>query len=336
MNRKASAFSTSFRRKIQFLSKAQRYTAWINSGKFVITSEIAPPKGTNLEKTLHHIELLKDKVDGLNVTDHQSSVMRFCSLLGYDGYASLVREIQQTIQAELGSYGKFELASQLKSIKVKGSTPLELIVMDEVANLTDIIKNVKLDEFDRCVEMINRADHVVVVGCMLSKMLAYYLHMGLSRIVKSTHLITYHEVDVDYIARKLSKNSVVITVSFPRYPKAHYEITGIMAQRGAKVVTITNSPASPVIPFSDIVFYLSNKIDSFTEAFAAPLVFIEALLTSLSQRNPEETNKNLISYDEYDLVYKFENTPSYDFERSQKNGANKSRQKRKRNSTKRK
>jgi len=54
----------------------------LNSGKFVITSEIAPPKGTNLEKTLHHIELLKDKVDALNVTDHQSSVMRFPSIGG--------------------------------------------------------------------------------------------------------------------------------------------------------------------------------------------------------------------------------------------------------------
>ena len=54
----------------------------LNSGKFVITSEIAPPKGTNLEKMLHHIELLKDKVDALNVTDHQSSVMRFPSIGG--------------------------------------------------------------------------------------------------------------------------------------------------------------------------------------------------------------------------------------------------------------
>ena len=54
----------------------------LNSGKFVITSEIAPPKGTNLEKMLHHIDLLKDKVDGLNVTDHQSSVMRFPSVGG--------------------------------------------------------------------------------------------------------------------------------------------------------------------------------------------------------------------------------------------------------------
>src|SRR5210317_1085769 len=52
------------------------------SGKFVVTSEVAPPKGTNLEKFKHHIELLKDKVDAMNVTDHQSSVMRYPSLGG--------------------------------------------------------------------------------------------------------------------------------------------------------------------------------------------------------------------------------------------------------------
>lgn len=54
----------------------------LNSGKFIVTSEVAPPKGTNLEGMLHHIELLKDKVDAINVTDHQSSVMRFPSIGG--------------------------------------------------------------------------------------------------------------------------------------------------------------------------------------------------------------------------------------------------------------
>ena len=59
-----------------------RFRDALNSGKFVVTSEVAPPKGTNLEKMLHHIELLKDKVDAINVTDHQSSVMRFPSIGG--------------------------------------------------------------------------------------------------------------------------------------------------------------------------------------------------------------------------------------------------------------
>jgi len=54
----------------------------LDSGKFVVTSEIGPPKGTNIENMLHHIDLLKDKVDGLNITDNQSSVMRYPSVAG--------------------------------------------------------------------------------------------------------------------------------------------------------------------------------------------------------------------------------------------------------------
>ncbi len=54
----------------------------LKSGKFIVTSEIGPPKGTHIEKMCHHIDILKDKVDAINVTDHQSSVMRFPSLGG--------------------------------------------------------------------------------------------------------------------------------------------------------------------------------------------------------------------------------------------------------------
>jgi len=61
----------------------------LESGRFLVTSEVAPPKGTNLDVMIHHIELLRDKVDGMNVTDHQSSVMRFPSL----GGALLVKEM---------------------------------------------------------------------------------------------------------------------------------------------------------------------------------------------------------------------------------------------------
>ncbi len=54
----------------------------LNSGKFVITGEVGPPKGSNLEELGRHIDLLRDKVDALNVTDNQSSVMRYPSLAG--------------------------------------------------------------------------------------------------------------------------------------------------------------------------------------------------------------------------------------------------------------
>ncbi|MCK4696920.1 MAG: methylenetetrahydrofolate reductase [Dehalococcoidia bacterium] len=60
----------------------------LNSGKFVVTGEIGPPKGTNIEKMVHHIDILKDIVDGINVTDNQSSVMRFPSI----GTCLLIKE----------------------------------------------------------------------------------------------------------------------------------------------------------------------------------------------------------------------------------------------------
>ncbi len=52
------------------------------SGKFLVTTEVGPPKGADIAEMIHHIELLKDKLDAINVTDHQSSVMRFLSLGG--------------------------------------------------------------------------------------------------------------------------------------------------------------------------------------------------------------------------------------------------------------
>jgi len=54
----------------------------LQSSKFLVTTEVGPPKGTDLSELIHHVDLLKDRVDAINVTDHQSSIMRYPSLGG--------------------------------------------------------------------------------------------------------------------------------------------------------------------------------------------------------------------------------------------------------------
>jgi len=49
-------------------------------GQFVVTSELAPPKGTDLSQMLADAELVRGRVHAVNVTDQQSSVMRLGSL----------------------------------------------------------------------------------------------------------------------------------------------------------------------------------------------------------------------------------------------------------------
>jgi len=50
------------------------------AGKFVVTTEVGPPKGTEIKELEEAAEVLKGRVDGANVTDQQSSVMRLGSL----------------------------------------------------------------------------------------------------------------------------------------------------------------------------------------------------------------------------------------------------------------
>jgi 5,10-methylenetetrahydrofolate reductase len=67
---------------------AKPFREVLKKKNFIVTTEAGPAKGSNLSKVIEHIELLKDKVDGLNVTDNQSSVMRYPSL----GVCLLIKE----------------------------------------------------------------------------------------------------------------------------------------------------------------------------------------------------------------------------------------------------
>jgi 5,10-methylenetetrahydrofolate reductase len=54
----------------------------LSSGEFLVTTEVGPPKGTDTSEMVHDIDILKDKVDAINITDGQSSVMRYPSIGG--------------------------------------------------------------------------------------------------------------------------------------------------------------------------------------------------------------------------------------------------------------
>ena len=102
----------------------------LKSGEFVITAEVAPPKGTNLESAKHHIELLKDKVHAINLTDHQSSVMRYPSL----GTALLVKELggEPILQMTCRDRNRLALQADLLFAYSRGVTNVLCLTGDSV------------------------------------------------------------------------------------------------------------------------------------------------------------------------------------------------------------
>ncbi|MDE7244462.1 MAG: methylenetetrahydrofolate reductase, partial [Oscillospiraceae bacterium] len=52
----------------------------LESGRFAVTAEMAPPKGYDFQKQMEAAALLNGKVDGVNVTDMQSACLKASSL----------------------------------------------------------------------------------------------------------------------------------------------------------------------------------------------------------------------------------------------------------------
>jgi 5,10-methylenetetrahydrofolate reductase len=103
----------------------------VRSNKFVITAEVGPPKGTDIKDVLHHIELLKGKVDALNVTDNQSAVMRICSLAG----ARLIveRGVEPILQMTCRDRNRIGIQSDLLGASILGINNVLCMTGDHVS-----------------------------------------------------------------------------------------------------------------------------------------------------------------------------------------------------------
>ena len=95
-----------------------KLTEAFESGKFVVTSEIGPPKGVDIATMLEEAELLGDRVDGINITVQQSSVMRLGSL----AVCKLLKDrgIEPVFQVTCRDRNRIALQSDLLSAYVFG------------------------------------------------------------------------------------------------------------------------------------------------------------------------------------------------------------------------
>jgi len=103
----------------------------LQSGKFVVTSEIGPPKGIDIKKLLEDAELIRNRVDAINVTDLQSSVMRLGSL----AVSSLLkhRGIEPIYQLTCRDRNRLALQSDLLSAAALGIENILILTGDHPA-----------------------------------------------------------------------------------------------------------------------------------------------------------------------------------------------------------
>lgn len=244
---------------------------------------------------------------GKTVGVSESTVVRFASELGYDGYPALQRGLQDLMRNKLTAVQRIEVTSgQMNSDDV-----LERVLNLDIERIRTTLDETSKEDFQRAVDLIVNSNTIYIMGTRSSASIASFINYYLSLIfphVKLVQSTTTSEL-FEKIMRIDSKD-VMIGVSFPRYSKQTVKALKYAHSAGAKVISITDSKSSPLAKYADALLLARSDMASFVDSLVAPLSLVNALIVAVSIRNIDRVTQTFEKleqiWDDYDVYAKGE------------------------------
>lgn len=209
----------------------------------------------------------------------ESTVVRFASELGYDGYPSMQRALQDMIRSRLTSTQRIQAAGDMFQ------DVLPAVIQSDIEKLRQMLNHTNRSEFDRVVDKILSSRHVYILGVRSSSFVAGYLHFYMHLLSENVTLIQSNAAGEMFEQMlRMGSGDVLIAISFPRYSKVTINTVKFARDRGAEIIAITDNELSPVYQLSQAALLAPCEMISFVDSMVAPLSLINALLVALSNR----------------------------------------------------
>ena len=215
----------------------------------------------------------------------ESTVVRFASALGYEGYPQLQKALQELIRHRLTASQRFEMTGDVAQTQV-----LSKVLKADMQNIRVTLDEMDNAAFDEVVELMLRAKHIYVLGQRASAPLAQFLSHYLRFVFANVELVTSGVSDVFEQIARIGEDDVLIGISFPRYSSRTIEAMEFAKSRGTALVAITDGPLSPLNAVADLCLTAKSDMASFVDSLVAPLSLINALIVALSQRRRQQVS----------------------------------------------
>ena len=235
----------------------------------------------------------------------ESTVVRFATELGFDGYPALLKNLQAYVKAQMTSVQRMELAYE----KMGSRDILTGTLKADIGYIEKTLENIDKAQFEKAAMAISSAKKVYIIGVRSAACLAEFAGFYLNLIFSNVKLIKSTGGD-DLFEQILNigKDDVLIGISFPRYSKNTIKALNYAKNNGATVIGITDSKASPIVSESEICLIAESDTTSFVDSLAAPLSLINALIVAVGMNNKDRMQKNLEKleriWDEYEVYDK--------------------------------
>ncbi len=218
---------------------------------------------------------------GETVGVSESTVVRFAAELGYDGYPSMRKALQEMIRSRLTSVQRIEVARQT----LNTDNLIRSVISADAETLEMTLSECDRDSFDAAVEAIISAKRVYIVGMRSSACLANFLGFYFNILLENVFII--HDTAVSEVYEqmmRISEGDVFIGISYPRYSSRTLRAMRFAKSTGASVIGITDADSSPFVGVADMLLYAKSNMVSFLDSLVAPLSLINALIVSVGAK----------------------------------------------------
>ena len=218
---------------------------------------------------------------GKNVGVSESTVVRFAVELGFDGYPSMQKAMQEMVLNRLTSVQRIEVASN----RIGDQDVISMVVQSDIEKLRQTEETISRAEFNAAVNAVLDAKRVYILGVRSAAPLANFLGYYLNYMFNNVHVIT--GCGTSEMFEKIvgvNSNDVVIAFSFPRYSSATTKGAQYCRSTGATVIGITDQRTSPLGSTCDHVLLAKSDMVSLVDSLVAPLSIVNALIVAIAAK----------------------------------------------------
>lgn len=220
----------------------------------------------------------------------ESTVVRFASGIGYDGYPEFQKALEECVKGKLSDIQKMDA----KYGKSTQSEVLTSVLTADIEKLQHTIKNLDPATFESAVNTIQEAKTIYIMGLRSNEPLAEFLHFYLNMIRGGVILLKTTSVSETFEQMiRIGQKDCFIGISFPRYSMRTLKAMEFASDRNAKVIAVTDSVHSPMCLYSSCNLLARSDMVSIVDSLVAPLSVINALVVALCLKCPQEVRKNL-------------------------------------------
>ena len=217
---------------------------------------------------------------GKTVQVSESTVVRFATQLGYEGYPSMQRALQEMIRGKLTSIQRIQASDG----ELAGSDLMTNVLQRDMEKIRMAIDQTDGAEFERVVDTIIGARRIYIVGFRSSSFLAGYLNFYFRLIFDNVTLVNGGAAGSFDQLFRVSKDDVVIGICFPRYSELALKTIQFSRDRGATIVGVTDSEMSPINQMSSNSLLVRSEMISFVDSLAAPMSMLNALILAVANK----------------------------------------------------